>query len=300
MTAAGLARAPGKIVVSGAYAVLRGAPAIVTAVDRYVTAFADSDPPLITEEVAAAMRLGLLARAPGFDAEALREGDRKLGLGSSAAILVASLLCARGQGADRDALFRDALAAHRTAQGGGSGIDVAASVFGGTLCYRVGTESVATVRPISLPSELVFEVWSSPAAADTRVLIERVRLAGQAQPETQRSLFQHLFAASESALAAAQADDAAGFTRALREQGEGLWALGQHAGVPIRTDAIGKLAAAAREENAVVLPAGAGGGDVCLFAGHAQPSPALRELASGLNHAPLELAVDAPGARFLP
>ncbi len=32
------ARAPGKVVLSGAYSVLRGAPAIVTAVDRYVEA----------------------------------------------------------------------------------------------------------------------------------------------------------------------------------------------------------------------------------------------------------------------
>jgi phosphomevalonate kinase len=32
------ARAPGKIVISGAYAVLEGAPSVVTAADRYVTA----------------------------------------------------------------------------------------------------------------------------------------------------------------------------------------------------------------------------------------------------------------------
>ena len=37
------ARAPGKIVLSGAYAVLAGAPAIVSAVSRYVTA--DSERP---------------------------------------------------------------------------------------------------------------------------------------------------------------------------------------------------------------------------------------------------------------
>ena len=33
-----IARAPGKVVLSGAYAVLEGAPALVAAVDRYVVA----------------------------------------------------------------------------------------------------------------------------------------------------------------------------------------------------------------------------------------------------------------------
>ncbi len=33
-----IARAPGKIVISGAYAVREGAPAIVAAVDRYAVA----------------------------------------------------------------------------------------------------------------------------------------------------------------------------------------------------------------------------------------------------------------------
>src|SRR6185436_10440568 len=83
-----IARAPGKVVLSGAYAVLEGAPAIVTAVDRYVTADTAKKPSLVTPEVRAALGD---ARAPGFDASALRKGDQKLGLGSSAAILVASL-----------------------------------------------------------------------------------------------------------------------------------------------------------------------------------------------------------------
>ena len=45
------ARAPGKIVMSGAYAVLEGAPAIVTAVDRYVLADAGRPAEFVTPEV---------------------------------------------------------------------------------------------------------------------------------------------------------------------------------------------------------------------------------------------------------
>ena len=52
------ARAPGKLVLSGAYAVLSGAPALVAAVDRYVVA--DSARPTLFDapEVRAANSVG--------------------------------------------------------------------------------------------------------------------------------------------------------------------------------------------------------------------------------------------------
>ena len=82
-----IARAPGKLVLSGAYVVLEGAPALVAAVDRYVAADTRKPADRITEEVQAALDLGMLARAPWFDAGALRTalpegGSRKLGVGS--------------------------------------------------------------------------------------------------------------------------------------------------------------------------------------------------------------------------
>ncbi len=82
------ARAPGKLVLSGAYAVLSGAPAIVAAVDRYVTADSARPASFLTPEVRAAIGD---QPAPWFNADDLRENGEKLGLGSSAAILVASL-----------------------------------------------------------------------------------------------------------------------------------------------------------------------------------------------------------------
>ncbi|HET9957635.1 MAG TPA: hypothetical protein VFQ61_24225, partial [Polyangiaceae bacterium] len=115
------ARAPGKLVLSGAYAVLEGAPAIVAAADRYVVADSSRPAGFITPEVRAALPSGPW---PAFDASPLREGDRKLGLGSSAAILVASLAAlelerdpelAAAELAER--VFRPALVAHREAQG---------------------------------------------------------------------------------------------------------------------------------------------------------------------------------------
>ena len=66
------ARAPGKLVLAGAYAVLEGAPALVAAVDRFVVAETGREPERVTEELQVALARGWLARAPWFDASALR------------------------------------------------------------------------------------------------------------------------------------------------------------------------------------------------------------------------------------
>src|SRR5690606_33184654 len=102
------------------------------------TCDSELEPARITAEVRAALPQGPF---PAFDASELRDGDRKLGLGSSAAILVAALGAVRGAEFSDDAGLRraieaPALRAHREAQGGGSGIDVAASIHGGTLIAR--------------------------------------------------------------------------------------------------------------------------------------------------------------------
>src|SRR6185503_14672970 len=183
------AAAPGKVVLSGAYAVLEGAPAIVAAVDRYVTADASRPAELVTAEVGAAIAGGALDKAPWFDASPLRarlpDGtSRKLGLGSSAAILVASLAASAeeaSEGSLRAAIFPAALAAHRSAQPGGSGIDVAASTFGGVLRATLRDGDLA-IAPHPLPPDVVIEVFESPIAASTARLLERVRALRAADP----------------------------------------------------------------------------------------------------------------------
>jgi len=109
-------RAPGKLMLLGAYAVLDGAPALVVAVDRHAVA----DGARVGEasrEVRAAIGD---APAPHVDVSGLYQGEAKLGLGSSAAALVATLgLLEAERGADlaskavRDAIFTAARAAHQ-------------------------------------------------------------------------------------------------------------------------------------------------------------------------------------------
>jgi phosphomevalonate kinase len=297
-----IARAPGKIVISGAHAVLEGAPAIVAAVDRYAVADARRPAAFITPEVAAALGS---RPAPWIDASALRQEDRKLGLGSSAAILVASLaaLALVEEGPLDDAtlaarVFPAALAAHARAQGGGSGIDVAASCFGG-IRIAVRREDGLETTPARLPTGLVLEIWSAKEPASTAALLAAVRDLGRRDPERHRSI---LGAQAQASLVAAEAtrrDDGGALIAALREQRVHLDRLGRAAGVRLVTAAVAELDSAARAEQAVVLPAGAGGGDVAVFVGIADPSEALRALVARTGHVRLEASLAARGVHAM-
>jgi phosphomevalonate kinase len=295
-------RAPGKIVLSGAYAVLEGAPAIASAVDRFVVADGSKVTPSPTPEVRAAFDG---APAPEVDASALfggASGDKKLGLGASAAILVASLAAKvaleRGPLDDLElasALFPSALRAHAEAQGGGSGVDVAASAFGGTIAFRRGAEHPEALA-VSLPAELVVEVWWSGRPASTSELIGRVRaLRERARARYVRLIDAQAAAALDAEVALGRADGAA-FVRALDAQRQALDALGTAAGAPIVDEAARALGdAAAALGGGAALPAGAGGGDVLVYAGFGPSPPEFAALARRSGFERLELALGARG-----
>ncbi|HEX6764796.1 MAG TPA: hypothetical protein VF103_04945 [Polyangiaceae bacterium] len=292
------ASAPGKIVISGAYAVLEGAPAIASAVDRFVVADAGGVAARPTPEVLAALGG---APAPAFDASALFAGDKKLGLGASAAILVASLaarvVAERGPLSDLElatAVFPNALHAHALAQGGGSGVDVAAAAFGGTIVFRRGGERPEALAT-KLPPELSVEVWWSGRPASTSELVFRVRALRERAPSRYVRLIEAQSAASLEAEVAVTRGDAAAFLRALEAQRHALAALGEAAGaeiVDVPARAMGDAAAAL---GGTALPAGAGGGDVLLFVGPFSSPPEFGALARSLGHERLELSLGARG-----
>lgn len=152
-----IATAPGKLILTGEYAVLDGAPALVIAVDRRVVARREGIPPgspfLLAVARELAQRYG--AASPGalaaleiaVDSSAFYDAaDRtqKLGLGSSAAVTVAATalaLAAQHGAIDRDEVLAIALAAHANAQGAkgarGSGADIAAAVYGGAIVFTM-------------------------------------------------------------------------------------------------------------------------------------------------------------------
>lgn len=292
------ARAPGKLVISGAYAVLYGAPAVVTAVSRYAIADTSRPPDRVTPEVRAA--LGSKA-APWFDAAELRGPKGKLGLGSSAAILVASLAAlALDEGVRDDdhtlarAVLDRALDAHRAAQGGGSGVDVACSALGGTLVARRTGGDLITEQ-VSLPAALHFEAWAGGSPASTAHFLGKVAELASREPERFEHCMEGLCSAATAAAAATSRDAAADFLTQLDAQRRGLDQLGHAAGVEIVTAEVAELGELAAREGAVVLPSGAGGGDVALFLGRSPPSAALAALRAALGHEPVELSLGARG-----
>jgi phosphomevalonate kinase len=275
--------APGKLVLTGAYAVLDGAPAIVAAVDRH--ALADSSAP------------------DAVDTRSLHDArGRKLGLGSSSASLVASLgATAAARGEDlrdprvRAGLFRAARRDHARSQGGGSGADVAAAVHGGVLRYSVaGREGgEAVVRKTRLPSGLVWLAFWSGTSARTSDLVARVRSALVRGSQAAR----RLLPLAGHAAACVDAGDCRGFVAAARDYGRALDALGRDADAPIVPPAFAELAELAAAEDGAFLPSGAGGGDVAVWLSSSAPSRAFSMRAAALSLAPLDLRLDPDGVR---
>lgn len=307
--------APGKLVISGSYAVLRGAPAIVTSVDRRVFADSDRTADFRSREVEEGIRLlaerGPVGDHPWFDASALRGEKDKLGLGSSAAICVACLAAllieqkrAQNQEFRPDDIAEDlyplARKAHYVAQGGGSGIDIAASCFGGTLVAMLPLDvpgALPSVEPVSLPRGLSFEVWGSPNSASTSDFVSRIFSFQKRDPKSFDALFTTLHAASDRAAIATRQGDPREFVAALRVQGDTLERLGKRAKVPIVLPEISTLARFVDQDSSF-LPSGAGGGDVNLYVGPTPSSASFREKAAQLGLFSIALSIGAEGVTW--
>ncbi len=290
--------APGKLVLTGAYAVLDGAPAIVMATNR--GAVADGARANLTPslEVRAALRD---LPAPAVDASALFHGTRKLGLGASSAILVASLAALEAAGgADlaseivRDSLFARARAAHASAQSGGSGVDVAASVYGGILEYVPG---VAARR--ALPPSIQITVFACPLSARTSELRAHVDRFASTSKANYASCMGELKAIAESAAASVKAQDRSSFLDAVRSAARALARLGVAADAPIVPPTFALLEANANGEGGAFCVSGAGGGDVAVFVGTSRPSSCFIDLARTNGLFEIDVALDEKGVRVV-
>lgn len=285
------ARAPGKLVLSGAYAVLEGAPAIVTAVDRYVIADASREADFVTPEVRCAIGS---APAPWFDASELRRDGRKIGLGSSAAIVVASL-AARAlreqpeldDAALADRVFALALRGHREAQGGGSGIDVITSAHGATRVCWLDAGGAVRSRAQVLPPGLRIDVYATDREASTRDMLARVRAFARSDHEAYAARIARL---TDAARRAASGGTVESFVGALRDQVSELASMGDAAGAPIVPEELRD-----EVEGVAVIPSGAGGGDVVLCAGEPAACDACQSLLEGRGMQRLDIALGARG-----
>jgi len=268
--------APGKLMVSGEYAVLEGAEAVVTAVNRRAFARVRKVGTLEASAEARAAyaqvekQLGKLGGEPAVDVSSLRSQGAKLGLGSSAAAAAAAAGLAfaqHGQAVDtleaRARVFQAAYRGHQDIAPQGSGADVAASVYGGFLRFRRHGET-AEVAPIQWPRDLrVGVVWTGQEARTSTFLAKVSALAG-AQPERHRALIDALKREAERFLAAVLTNDVSGVLASTAAYGRGMGELGEAAGVPIVNDTLRRVAELAEQAGGAAKPSGAGGGDVAL------------------------------------
>jgi phosphomevalonate kinase len=289
-----VARAPGKLVALGEYAVLDGAPAVVLALDRYVEAAIEpsadglcrlttrsatvvertfapggtSGAPLVDLVAAAAPQLAWTA---SIDSQALFEQRAKLGLGSSAAVLCAwagaFAAFARTEAAQVPSPTVEALIElHRQFQGGkGSGLDVAASYTGGAISYRIPRPGLPQIGSVRLPNSVGFAGIFAGRSASTPDLVGQYRAWRTRRPREATALVRRLTALAEAGCAALEGTNAAAeWLEAFAAYGRGLQELGEAIGTDLVTAEHREIGAQARRHGVAYKISGAGGGDLGL------------------------------------
>lgn len=220
--------APGSIMLMGEHAVLRGARAIACAVNSYihVELTPRKDRQILIHSALGEYSASLDQLAPsddlsfvvsavrqwvdrlpcGFDLNIESEFSHTVGLGSSAAV-VAALTVALDRFADsglsREQQFDAALKViHEVQNGRGSGTDLAASLYGGLIAYRVAPRELVPLKglpPISL--------WYVGYKMKTPAVLELVEKRSQRFPELYAGLDRLMAECCEQAEGAINSSD---------------------------------------------------------------------------------------------
>lgn len=320
-----VATAPGKLFIAGEYAVVSpGEPSVLVAVDRYLTVTATESEvtgsihspeygqlPLrwtrgedglsidpehhpyeyvlsaitvaeqVRDELRIPPRLYDLRIASGLD----DASGRKYGLGSSAAVVVATVRALDefyGFGLERMELFKLALLATIRVSPTASGGDLAASTFGGWIGYRApdrdrlrdrseggpivpllrgeawdGLE-IVRLRP---PEQLRFLVGWTGEPASTGRLVDAVGRRSRAGAVDHPGFLTESRECVSGLWASLDRGDDDATLSAIRHARRLLQQLGTQAGLAIETPRLARLCDLAEAAGAAGKPSGAGGGD---------------------------------------
>nr|BAE78979.1 phosphomevalonate kinase [Streptomyces sp. KO-3988] len=367
-------RAPGKLFVVGEYAVVEpGNPAVLVAVDRYVTVTVTGP---VEPGVAAGVEPGveissdlgprgerrrwrdgrlvpydahdgpdaraglahvlsaietvarLLAErglpAPEFSlsvVSGLHDGGTKYGLGSSAAVTVATVAAVAafcGLTPTDEERFRLALLATAEIDPKGSGGDLAAGVWGGWIAYRApdraavlalarahGVEAALrapwpgfAVRRLPPPAGLALEVgWTGDPASTTALLSDLHRRPCRGTAAHRRFVSTTTDCAS-AAIAALEGGDGRRLLDQIRRARRELALLDEEVALGVFTPRLTALCEAAEAVGGAAKPSGAGGGDcgiALLDAGAPQDIARLRERWESAGVVPLPIRPVAEG-----
>jgi phosphomevalonate kinase len=273
-------RAPGKLVLVGEYAVLDGAPAAVLAIDRGVRCEVLPGEGILTPDGDTRFVAPALVGAPPalyrFSAWNPVDLPGKPGFGGSAAACVAACIAA-GRPAS------DAFAIHHAVQGGGSGVDIAASIHGGLIRFVIG-QPPAPLPPVT-PSVIYTgsSAKTGPRVAAWRAWSDR---AARAEIVAATAELVDLLPADPIAATAAAAALLIDATR--------------HAGVDYLTDGLRRILALAAMHGGAAKPSGAGGGDCAVaFFPDSESRQAFEARCSAEGLPPIAVQ-PAPGAALTP
>lgn len=223
-TAPRRASAPGSLMLMGEHAVLHGHRALVCAVDQRLTVTAtprhDRCITITSALGQAAADLDALPHTPpfqfvwaaieaaqpphGVDLEITADFSHKLGLGSSAAVTVATLaaLHADPTPLDHNALHERATRVIQTVQGRGSGADAAASVYGGIVAYRAAPRKINPLMAIH-DLAVIYAGYKTPTAE----VIARVEQAAAERPALYAGFYHEIDDCVRAAIDAICRDD---------------------------------------------------------------------------------------------
>ena len=287
--------APGKVVLCGEYAVLRGAPAIATAIDRRAVvqiaatennyhsvstpglaegtwrftansvgqiSWLDDPPDQGLGLVEAAWRAAPPPAQPGLsitvDTSAFiaTTTGAKLGIGSSAAAMIALVGALDQLGTKKSDVYAVARSAHKTLQlGHGSGVDIASGFFGGVIEFRTGVRD----EPLRhcWPDGLAFRfLWSGTPVST----VDKVSIIDASATDNDR--WDSLLAAAESASAAWATGETPRILDEFRRYTDTLRQFSIDQDLGIFDAGHDELADLATSAGLVYKPCGAGGGDI--------------------------------------
>lgn len=313
------AKAPGKMILIGEYAVLYGARSLVCAMDCYasvklnpsnsnifeITApslsvenlpfninedglinflkVVDTDTKhnlhfftIIFEEVYNIIQIKNRVLQPmkiEINTNDFYSADRKnkYGFGSSAAmtvVLIQALLSFIDliSEFDTNEFFQLALQIHHKAQGNlGSGIDVAASVYGNVLTYQLDKKQempIGYCHPQRQWEDLqIIPIWIGHSTS-TRQMVQRVDALKESSPKIFDQIMNELINCSERGCESYTSKNEIDFFESIRDYNKILSELSKQSDTLIISEAHQKLIDLLSSPDTVYKPSGAGGGDI--------------------------------------
>lgn len=264
------ARAPGKLMIMGEHAVVYGYPCIVSAIDKYIEVKLTKSEvpedtiqtPGVSDNRFITVTLETFRKKFGkndFFTIGTKSDITGFGLGSSSAATVAlvkALLSFYEISLDNKKIFDMCFEIVKSVQGEGSGFDIAAAIYGGTLYFVTGGKKIEELPVNSLPVIVGF----SGIKADTVKQVSMVKEKMQKYGKSIMAIFENISRLTEEAKQRITEKDWVRVGKLFNYNQDCLESLG------VSTEKLNGMVIAARIAGAYGAKlSGAGGGD-CMIA----------------------------------